>query len=465
VKTVGWFGYARTARIPTPFVAGLLDSPTRPRLRAVTNALSMARLLFLPILIAKLVFPASARPHPLVGAGDVTHTIRSTWLQPTDTLSVLSIIGGDIVLKSLAQMTGRPIAPVAFSFGWVAYSFNTLMAVVGDGRLMPEADYEGRVIDVKSGSVRDNRSWVIGRLIRDFERPLDTDVGLRVAVYEASTAGIAGVPSLDWCWVSGTVTILLQLAVSAIPFGLDGDWGVFLIIGGGTILALATGSLPQWRSEKWACRRNTSKVVCLTTGNGSRNAMVIIGKGVGLDLEDLAAAESPRARRVHDGSIHYFMGLPVAYLFTQISCLALAVLWIVFLITVTSLQENSWYLFLAGGLGMVQNVVVAGVRRSPGAHGIHLEKIEEFRRKKVMHTLMDVEDAYPKVGKSLLDEFFSEEDGLQQEETDWWDGHKESYAKERADRWPDSLASSYELISARAALAREQHRASIQKRE
>jgi len=38
-------------------------------------------------------------------------------------------------------------------------------------------------------------------------------------------------------------------------------------------------------------------VVCITGGNGTIYAMVVIGNEVGLDLEGPAAAENPRLRR------------------------------------------------------------------------------------------------------------------------------------------------------------------------
>jgi hypothetical protein len=85
--------------------------------------------------------------------------------------------------------------------------------------------------------------------------------------------------------------------MAAVPFGLYYDWGVFMITGAGTILALITGSLHQWRAEKFACRRNTKKVVAITQGNGSRYVMVIFGCRRGLDLEDLAAGEGHRMKR------------------------------------------------------------------------------------------------------------------------------------------------------------------------
>jgi hypothetical protein len=58
----------------------------------------------------------------------------------------------------------------------------------------------------------------------------------------------------------------------------------------GITLSFATGSLSQWRKDKWAFRRQTQKDVILTRGNGSAHAIIILGNQKGLDLEDLAAS-------------------------------------------------------------------------------------------------------------------------------------------------------------------------------
>ncbi|KAG9124164.1 hypothetical protein FRC07_012606 [Ceratobasidium sp. 392] len=94
----------------------------------------------------------------------VADAIHATWRAPSDVLSVLLIIGGEVVLKALAQLSGRTLVPVAFSFGWVAYSFNTLMAVIGDGCLMPPPDYPAKVVNAANGFTRESRSWVCHNL-------------------------------------------------------------------------------------------------------------------------------------------------------------------------------------------------------------------------------------------------------------------------------------------------------------
>ena len=133
------------------------------------------------------------------------------------------------------------------------------MSIVGDGRLMPAPDYAAKVINGESGYKRDNKSWILGRLLRDHETPLDDNIGISIKVFEAQDN--AGVPQRDFVWWSGVVVIMLQLGIAAIPCRLHQDWAILLLTAGGTLLALITGALPQWRFEKWACRRETKKVV------------------------------------------------------------------------------------------------------------------------------------------------------------------------------------------------------------
>jgi hypothetical protein len=65
------------------------------------------------------------------------------WHNPKEVIAVLLIIGGKIVQRALAQLSGGHAVPVTFSFGWVAYAFSTIVAMVGDGRLMPERHRHG----------------------------------------------------------------------------------------------------------------------------------------------------------------------------------------------------------------------------------------------------------------------------------------------------------------------------------
>lgn len=61
----------------------------------------------------------------------VPNYLTQQWQNPSDILSVLLLLGPDIVQRSVAQLAGRAITPVAFSFGWVAYSVSALLSAFG----------------------------------------------------------------------------------------------------------------------------------------------------------------------------------------------------------------------------------------------------------------------------------------------------------------------------------------------
>ncbi|PWW79734.1 hypothetical protein C7212DRAFT_273332 [Tuber magnatum] len=340
---------------------------------------------------------------------------RSQWTQPNDIMSLLLILGGDVVQRALAQLAGDGlITPVAFSFGWVAYSVSALLAVVGENKLLPASDCAGQVVNVRSRYTRQNNSWILGRLMRDFSYWRGREVkdaekamiaggqriALCVAVYEADRNKIAGVPDRDWVWYSGLGCAILQLAVSTIPWILLDDWAIFFTTACGICLALGSGAFPQWREERWACRRDTNKTAVLTRGNGHKDCIVIIGGGVGLDFEDLAGGRT--------------VDLP----HTRYWASFMAALWIALLIAVSGLKNNTWFLLVVGILGMMQNITVCGAPRNPSAFGIHLRFKEVIVGKKVMEALKTTESKYPYVGRSLVDVYFP--GGLRPDEEGYW---------------------------------------------
>ncbi|GAP92716.2 hypothetical protein SAMD00023353_8900080 [Rosellinia necatrix] len=340
------------------------------------------------------------------------------WSNPSDVFSVLLILGGDVVARAIAQLAGSRVTPVAFSFGWVAYSVTALVNVAGENRLMPPTDCQYKVINGRNGFVRDSSSWVIGRIVRDFEswmddgRPdgpirrrvreilaerqqasksleLPLKAGLCVSVYKAKEAR-PGHPGYDSAYFAGFVTVLVQLGLAAIPFGLYGNWAILIVTVVGIALSFATGAVPQWTEEKWACRRKADKTTILTRGNGSQHAIVIIGDGKGLDLEDLAAA-----------SLTSFSSSP-----TRFMMLLLTILWILLLITAAGIQDNTWFLLAIGGIGILDNIYAAGVSRSPNDFGVPLEFVTVIGKHTVMQTLFEVESRYPRLGRSMLATFF-----------------------------------------------------------
>lgn len=64
-------------------------------------------------------------------SGTTTSQLKAQWTSPSDILSLLLLLGPDVIQQALAQVVGRRVTPVAFSFGWVAYAMNALLSAVG----------------------------------------------------------------------------------------------------------------------------------------------------------------------------------------------------------------------------------------------------------------------------------------------------------------------------------------------
>jgi hypothetical protein len=221
--------------------------------------------------------------------------------------------------------------------------------------------------------------------------PRPSQTGLCISIYEPSQIRNAGEPAHDLIYWSGLGVALFQFVLAAIPIITSEDWGILMITFSGTVFALITGSLPQWRVEKWACRRSSPNTYIITRGNGAQHAIVILGNGKGLNFEDLAVSgqmidRSPDMTRI---------------------CLAIiSTLWISLLIAAAGMRSNTWYLLAVGGTGMLQNVLVAGWRRDPDALGVHLDFVEVIGEMTAMDTLLKLEAKYTRAGKSLLPIFF-----------------------------------------------------------
>ncbi|KAK2735079.1 hypothetical protein FQN57_001359 [Myotisia sp. PD_48] len=324
--------------------------------------------------------------------------IRTQWTNPTDIFSILQLLAPNIIQHAVAQLAGRRVTPVAFSFGWVAYSMNALLAVVGDGRLMPKTESPSiMVIDVQTGHTRMNESWIIGQLFRVLDNDVDTDMrveqphnpsgmksiesgaeypgrpweALRISVFETinEPCHIHGIPSKDLVWFSGFIVITLQLLIATIPVILHYEWGTMLITVYGNVLALLHGSLQQWKDEKWVCPKSGGSSVILTPGNGSRHVILIRGtKG-----------------------------------------------------SVAGLQLNKWYLFVIVTIGSLQNLAVAGAMRSPSALGVHIRDTRKpLKGTSVKGVLRQAEELYPGAGVLLANVFFPGSMRVQQPEFAFW---------------------------------------------
>ena len=390
------------------------------------------------------------------GAADTAKTIRSQWQSPSSVLSILLIVAGDIVGEALDQLSGQTISPVVFSFGWVSYAVSAFMSAIGVHQLLTPSKQNkprDKAVNVTSGKVSENRSWVLDRILRDWdywkphevrqdeeekqkqradggtpppdmssgsnfdqtksstpkareaeEEDVDDDEdyaqSLRIILFRSGPSHKQARPSKDRLWYSGAAIALLQHGIAAIPCGLNENWAPLMIAFIGTLLAFTTGALPQFGKEKWDCKRRSSKTVALMRSNtqGGSGAvsdiLVVKGEGKGLDLEDLA-----RGGRWHTQPLRKEQ--VTIWPWTRMATGTLAACWIVLLITAAGVKGNSWYLLGIGTLGLVQNAFVAGSPRTPGANGIHLEYEELISGGTVKETLRACEERWPQIGRTL----------------------------------------------------------------
>ena len=330
--------------------------------------------------------------------------------------------------------------------GWVAYSISALVSAVGENKLLAlDPDCKCKVIHGQSGYSKDNSSWIIGRIVRDFPHwrhpnveaktvevlsqrqeqfrakdpnaKLPPIAGLVVSIYQPNLTVKAGRVERDLIYWIGIPVMVVQLGIAAIPCGLFGDWGILLITGCGIALSLATGLLPQWAKEKWACRPNAKHSFILTRGNGAQHAIVVLGNGHGFNLEDLASGQSNI--------------VVVTNTLTRIALLALAALWILLLITAAGQKTNTWFLLAVGGIGILQNIYVAGAPRNPENFGIPLEYVTVFGDASVIETLFQVEEQYKGIGRSLVGEFLPGE--LREHEKIRWKTLERTWAEKAAE--------------------------------
>ena len=385
--------------------------------------------------------------------------LSAQWTNPSDVLSVLLIVGGDVVQKALAQTAGGYFTPVCFSFGWVSYSLNAIISIIGDGRLLPEPDHPVKIYNLKNGYARENKNWIIGRILRDNVMRLNkTDPlggnAIRISIYDArKTSTSPSVAGTGHVRKFGITIMLLQLMVASIPVGLYHEWGILLITGAGTFLALIAGALPQWRVEKYPGQDKSKKNFALTSGNGTRDIMIIRGNGECLDLEEMAAIQMPRSSRIWEShpllstnmmeggkpmthtngspsrKTRTYRGIPLGFWITMTVVAGQFIFWLSLLISVVGLRSHVWYLLLVGALGMLQNVIVAASSRDFDKRNLNLKEVEVILARKVMDGLMDLEVTYEGFGEALRDEFFPGK--IRKEEIEWWDGNTETYDTKR----------------------------------
>jgi len=313
---------------------------------------------------------------------------------------------------------------------------------------MPKPELACLVINARSCHRRTNNSWILSRILRDFDvwRHPDCDrveaqklkelqakedalakeqkraprtkrIALRVTVWDCKATSGRGAG--DMAYWAGLFVSVVQLVIATIPWAMWDEPFTFWVTAIGTVLAYASGALPQWVEEKSGVRKTSlnnpakdRKAVFLTEGNGSHEALLILSHHGSLDLEALAG---PQRSLQNPGA-------------TRVYSTLLAILWLALLISVAGWDQHTWFLLGVGLLGLVHNAAVCAFRRRPPAFGLELEYQQTIAEGTVMEVLYAVETRFPQAGAALLDEFFSG-DLRPREELIW------RYARQRYEAW------------------------------
>lgn len=378
---------------------------------------------------------------------------RAQLTNPKEMMSILLLIGGDVIQRAMAQLTGpkgRWFTPVIFSFGWVTYAFSTVSNAIGDGTFLPPPDYPGLVVNIGSGDVRTNQSWVLGRLCRDLELEVERregaaklNTGLVVSILRANATGPykSCHPCRDMLWWCFVPFLAAQLAFAAIPLGLHGNWSILLTTMMGNVLAIMSGSLHSMRQEKYHCHKHSNQVFALTRGNGHKHVFILLpdtfAKGKPKDeaksKKCLIKPKEDEGKLKEDVRERPIANLPAIDMLasashradwgTRVLSVVMAGLWVIFLLVIGGLDTDTWYLLGAGLCGMAHNIICSGWSRSSEAHGIPLEfcKTEDKflvfglnyangapeGRQGVLKVLVKLELAYPGSGHALKGLFFT----------------------------------------------------------
>lgn len=68
-------------------------------------------------------------------------------------------------------------------------------------------------------------------------------------------------PEIDHLWILAWITIVAQLGISIALWVPYSDWSIFLVTTSGTLFALLTGSLRQWKLEKCLVEDSRCQIV------------------------------------------------------------------------------------------------------------------------------------------------------------------------------------------------------------
>ncbi|KAI9060787.1 hypothetical protein FKP32DRAFT_1595110 [Trametes sanguinea] len=323
---------------------------------------------------------------------------------PSTVIPALMVLGADVLNRAQSVPGASP-----FTVGWPGL----LVGLLARNRTSAPVELPCTVINAKSGYARTNRSPILEHLLRSHGS--DPSRG-GLAVTFLYTSERPGLPTGDV--VTGTalsVTTAQLLVAGVLSFLGIGSEDVPIVVAIGALLTNAAGFILRHQQQKElhsarAVPEKRRDVVCITSGNGSSEAVVVISEGGGVRIEDLAAGRAS--------------GLGFA---TSLGIVVLLALWAGLLVLITTLSRvDAWLVLAECAIGAAYTVLAAKTWRSDAALGFRFaeEKKKVVRANKVMEALMKAEEFESGVGSTLLPIYFPGK--LRPEEELWWAERKQA---------------------------------------
>ncbi|OSC99604.1 hypothetical protein PYCCODRAFT_1438174 [Trametes coccinea BRFM310] len=323
---------------------------------------------------------------------------------PSAAIPALMVLGADVLNRAQSVPGASPL-----TIGWPGL----LVGLLARNRTSAPVELPCTVINTKSGYARTNRSPILEHLLRSHGS--DPSRG-GLAMTFLYTSERPGRPTGDAVSSAALSAIAMQLAVAGIlPILGVGSSDAAAVTAVGTFLTNAAGFILRRQQQKElrsarAVPEKRRDVVCITSGNGSSEAVVVVSEGGGVRIEDLAAGRAS--------------GLGVA---ATAGIVVLLFLWTGLLALTTTLGSvDAWLVLAQCAIGAAHTVFAAKTWRSGAALGFWFaeEKKKVVRAEKVMEALMKAEEFEPGVGSTLLPIYFPGK--LRPEEELWWAERKQA---------------------------------------
>ncbi|KAI0704643.1 hypothetical protein C8Q76DRAFT_697202 [Earliella scabrosa] len=293
----------------------------------------------------------------------------------------------------------------AFCVEWPRH----LISILARKNPPPAHDWPSTVINVKSGYARTNRSATIEHLLQS-HAGAPPRRGLTVTfLYTSEFPGAYTTHIISWSAVS-TMAAQYAGAWVLVRAGFASK-SIFPVAGAGMWLSFMGGLVMLYQRKKElrsarAVPANKREVVCITSGNGSTDAVVVVTEGGGAKLEDIAGGRA--------GGLDAMAGIALT---------GLIALWVVWVVAFTQLEIHDACCVLGiAALGTAQAIYAARTWRGEKALGFELANKEVVHEDKVMEALMRAENVESGVGLALLPVFFP--GPLRPKEEEYWEARK-----------------------------------------